>query len=188
METEFKKLLLTYAAFTEEELELILSFFKPVMVKKNQFILNQGSVSKAYYYIYIGGIRTFFIDRKGGEKTRYVMLENGLGTTLSSFVNQKPSLEFIQAIDDTQLLAISRDKFYELVEKIDAWKIFYTKILEDAYTYQNKKIESLVTLTANQRYHQLLTERPEYVQRLSNKMLASYLDMREETLSRLKSM
>lgn len=188
MEKEFKKLLLTYAAFREEELELILSFFKPIEVKKNQFLLSQGSVCKEYYYINIGGIRTFFIDRQGSEKTRYVMLENGLGTTLSSFVNQKPSLEFIQAIDDSQLLAISRDKFYQLVEIMDTWKIFYFRILEDAYTYQNRKIETLVTRTAKQRYQQLLAERPEYVQRLSNKMLASYLDMREETLSRLKSM
>lgn len=188
MEKEFKKRLFTYAAFTEEELELILSFFKPVVVKKNEFLLNQGSVCKEYYYMHTGGIRTFFIDRNGCEKTRYVMLENGLGTTLSSFVNQEPSLEFIQAIDDSKLLAISRDKFYQLVETMDSWKIFYAKILEDAYTYQNKKIETLVTLTAKQRYQQLLAERPEYIQRLSNKMLASYLDMREETLSRLKSM
>jgi CRP-like cAMP-binding protein len=56
-----------------------------------------------------------------------------------------------------------------------------------AYLYQNKKIENLVTLSAKQRYDKLLTETPIYVQRLSNKILASYLDITQETLSRLKS-
>jgi TRAP-type mannitol/chloroaromatic compound transport system substrate-binding protein len=70
---------------------------------------------------------------------------------------------------------------------MENWKNFYQKILEKAYSFQNRKIETLVTLTAKQRYEQLLTENPAFVQRLSNKVLASYLDMREETLSRLKS-
>ena len=67
------------------------------------------------------------------------------------------------------------------------WKIFYQKILEMAYSFQNRKIEQIVTLTAKQRYDNILKENPILIQRLSNKMLASYLDIREETLSRLKS-
>ncbi len=56
-----------------------------------------------------------------------------------------------------------------------------------AYTFQNKKIESLVTLSAKQRYEQLMQENPAIIQTLSNKIVASYLDMAQETLSRLKS-
>ncbi len=67
------------------------------------------------------------------------------------------------------------------------WKIFYQRILEMAYSFQNKKIEGLVTLSAKQRYELLLKETPILVQKLSNKILASYLDIAQETLSRLKS-
>jgi hypothetical protein len=56
-----------------------------------------------------------------------------------------------------------------------------------AYSYQHEKLQNLTTLTAKQRYDELMKSRPQYVQRLSNKVLASYLDIREETLSRLKS-
>jgi len=56
-----------------------------------------------------------------------------------------------------------------------------------AYSFQNRKIEQLVTLTAKQRYNIVLKENPVLIQRLSNRILASYLDIREETLSRLKS-
>ena len=115
------------------------------------------------------------------------MLDNQIGTTLSSFISQKKSIEFIEALEDTELLAIGRDDFYRLVKEISNWKNFYLQILENAYSFQNRKIETLVTLTAKQRYEQLLTENPIFIQRLSNKVLASYLDMREETLSRLKS-
>ncbi len=65
--------------------------------------------------------------------------------------------------------------------------ICYWKMLEMAYCFQNRKIEELVTLTAKQRYDNVLNENPILIQRLSNRVLASYLDIREETLSRLKS-
>lgn len=176
-----------YADFDERELDQIVSFFKPKSVKKNSILLHEGSVCREFYYTHTGGIRTFFIDKKGREKTRFVILDNHLGTTLTSFISQKPAFEFIQAIDDTELLTISHPDFYHLNREIENWKIFYQKILELAYTFQNRKIESLVTLSAKQRYEQLLKENPVYIQRLSNKILASYLDIREETLSRLKS-
>jgi CRP-like cAMP-binding protein len=115
------------------------------------------------------------------------MLDNQIGTTLLSFISQKPSIELIEALDDTDLLAINHNDFYRLVKEIDSWKNFYLRILEEAYSFQNRKIGGLVTLTAKQRYEQLLTEKPILIQRLSNKVLASYLDIREETLSRLKS-
>ena len=187
MKDKLKILLKKFADFDEQELDRIVGFFKPKSVKKNSSLLQEGSVSREFYYIHTGGIRTFFIDKKGYEKTRYIMLDNHIGTTLSSFISQKPSFEFIEALDDTDLLAINYQDFYRLNREIDNWKTFYQKILELAYSFQNRKIESLVTLTAKQRYEQLLKESPVFIQRLTNKVLASYLDMREETLSRLKS-
>ena len=187
MKSKIRLLLQTFANFDERELDQIINFFHPKSVKKNSILLNQGSVSKELYYVYTGSIRTFFVDKNGFEKTRYVILENNIGTTLASFITQNPSFEFIEAIDDSELLVISHHDFYKLNKELDNWKIFYRKILERAYSFQNRKIESLVTLTAKQRYEQLLKENPVLIQRLTNKMLASYLDMREETLSRLKS-
>jgi CRP-like cAMP-binding protein len=187
MTNKLKILLQNFANFDERELEQIVSFFKPKSVKKNDILLHEGNVSREFYYVHTGGIRTFYIDKKGYEKTRFVLLDNQIGTTLYSFISQKPSIEFIEALDDTELLAISYQDFYRLIKEIENWKNFYQKILEKAYSFQNRKIETLVTLTAKQRYEQLLTENPVFVQRLSNKVLASYLDMREETLSRLKS-
>lgn len=184
---KLKMVLKMFADFDEHELDTIVACFKAKSVAKNSMILNEGSTCKEFYFIHTGCIRTFFMDRNGHEKTRYIMLDNHIGTALTSFISQKPSIEIIEALDHTELLAINYSDFYRLNKEIDEWKNFYQRILEMAYSFQNKKIEQLVTLTAQQRYDNLIKETPGLVQSLSNRVLASYLDIREETLSRLKS-
>jgi len=176
-----------FADFDQQELDQIVSCFKQKFVTKNSILLHEGNTCKEFYFIHTGCIRIFFIDKNGHEKTRYVMLDNYIGTALTSFISQKPSIEFIEALDDTELLVINHSDFYRLNKEMDSWKNFYQRILEMAYSFQNRKIEQLVTLTAKQRYENVLKENPALIQRISNKVLASYLDIREETLSRLKS-
>jgi CRP-like cAMP-binding protein len=184
---KLKILLRAITDFDEAQLDKIVFCFKPKSIKRNSIILHEGEICKEFYFIHKGCIRTYFIDKNGHEKTRYVMLDCSIGTALTSFISQKPSFEFIEALEDSELLVISHQDFYRLNNEIDNWKIFYQRILEMAYSFQNRKIEALVTLTAKERYDQLLKENPAFIQRLSNKVLASYLDVREETLSRLKS-
>jgi CRP-like cAMP-binding protein len=186
--TEKLKYLLKYITdFDEQQLDKIAKCFKPKSVKRNTILLSQGEVCKEFYYVHRGCIRTFFISKKGQEKTRYIMLDCSIGTALTSFITQKPSFEFVDALEDTELLAISHKDFYQLNKEVLQWKEFYQKILEMAYSFQNKKIEGLVTQSAKQRFEQLIEENPVLIQRLSNKVLASYLDVTQETLSRLKS-
>jgi len=187
MYDEFKSFLKYFIDFDDEELNKITECFNPKSVKKNTVLLSQGDVCNKFYYVGSGCIRTGFITKEGHEKTRYVMCDPSIGTALTSFISQKPSFEFIDALEDTELLVISYEDFYKLNAEMTNWKVFYQRILEMAYSFQNKKIESLVTLSAKQRYELVLKETPFLVQRLSNKILASYIDVSQETLSRLKS-
>jgi len=115
------------------------------------------------------------------------MSDNFVGTALTSFITQKPSFELLDALEDTTMLSISHNDFYKLAAELPQWKDCYQKMLEMAYTFQNNRLESLVTLSARERYAQVLQHNPALIQRLTNKVLASYLDIREETLSRIKS-
>ncbi|MFZ5978983.1 MAG: Crp/Fnr family transcriptional regulator [Hydrotalea sp. AMD] len=187
MTNKLKTLLKTFADFKESELDCILTFFKPKTAKKSSILLHEGKICKEFYFINTGCIRTHFIDKNGYEKTRYVVLDNQIGTALKSFITQKPSSEFVETLDDTEYLAISYNDFFQLNKELENWKLFYQTILERAYSFQNRKIEALMTQTAKQRYEDLMKRNPELTQRLNNKILASYLDMREETLSRLKT-
>jgi len=76
---------------------------------------------------------------------------------------------------------------YRLNSQMDNWRTSYHRVLAMAYSFQNRRIAQRVTLTAKQRYEIILNENPALIQQVSNKILASYLDIREETLSRLKS-
>ena len=176
-----------FSTFDGQDLDTVIDCFKPRMVKKNEILISAGETAKEFYFIHSGCIRTYFITKQGHEKTRYIMTEPSIGTALTSFISQKPSFEFMDALEKTELLAISHTDFFRLVNELPQWKNFYLKIMEMAYSFQNRKIESLVTLSAKERYNQLIKENPKVVQRVSNKILASYLDVKQETLSRLKS-
>lgn len=187
MKGRLKFLLQHLNHFEDSDLNKIVQCFKPKSVKKNEILLNAGKVCNEFYFVHTGCIRTYFLDKKGVEKTRLLALDCSIGTALTSFISQKPSFEFVEALEDSELLYIHHTDFYKLNKELISWKEFYQNILEMAYSFQNKKIESLVTLNAAQRFQQLMNENPSLIQRVSNKVLASYLDLTPETLSRLKS-
>ncbi|UII19656.1 Crp/Fnr family transcriptional regulator [Fulvivirga ligni] len=155
--------------------------------KKNDYILRSNEVCNYFYFIMKGGARSFYITKSGIEKTRLIAFEDRILTVLQSFTQQQPSLESLQVLEDTVLLGLHRDSFFYLLDKYAEWDRFYRMMLEEAFFFQNKKIENHITLTAQERFDLLLEKRPEFIQRVSNKVLASFLDVREETLSRLKS-
>lgn len=171
----------------DNQIDTIVKCFKPKIVKQNTILLSEGEICKELYFVNIGCIRTYYLTTQGHEKTRYVAFDCSIATSLSSFILQQPSFEFVETLDDSKLFVISHKNFYQLVSEIPQWEKFYRTLLEMAYIYQNKKIENLVTLSAKQRYDKLLKEYPIYIKRLSNRILASYLDIAQETLSRLKS-
>lgn len=171
----------------DNQLDEIIGYFQPKTVKRNSILLSAGETCKELYIVNSGCIRTYYITKQGHEKTRYIAFGGTIVTSLASFISQQPSFEFLEAIEVAELFIIRHDDFNKLLVKIPAWETFYRKILEMAYIYQNKRIENLVTLTAKQRYEKLLKENPFYIQRISNKILATYLDITQETLSRLKS-
>lgn len=187
MTGQLKIVLNTISTFPEEDMERIVACFKPKQVQQGAYLLKNGDTCKEFYFVLEGCIRTYFIDEKGNEKTRYMMPANHIGTALSSFISARPSFELIDALCYTELLAISSQDFYKLNEELMSWKSFYQKILEMAYSFQTRRIESLVTLTAQQRFEQAMQENPSLFRLVSNKTMASYLDMTPETLSRLKS-
>lgn len=172
---------------SDDVLNEIVKHFKPLSVKKSAVLLSQSEVCHNFYFVHTGCLRTYYLTQQGNEKTRYIATEGTVITSLTSFISLQPSFEFIDALENADLLVISRVNFFRLVKDVREWAEFYRRLLEFAYIYQNKKIENLVTLSAGERYNLVIKEHPAYTQRLSNKILASYLDVTQESLSRLKS-
>jgi len=187
MKQQLQTVLEKFIPANEPQFTAILNAYKPQFYKRGDKLLAAGTISNQFFFIAQGSIRVYFLTPQGHEKTRHIGLENTIMTSLSSFIAQQPSVEIIEAMEDTHVMAISRAEFYHFVDTCRPWELFYRRILEIAYTSQTKRIENRTTLSAQQRFNLAMQETPEYFQRVSNRIMASYLDITQETLSRLKS-
>ena len=170
-----------------QEMDTIISYFKPASPKKNELLVTHGQTSQRTFFVGKGCLRIFFINEDGQDATRYFAFENQFATALVSFITGQPSLEFIQAVEKSELLVITQKDFYHLLNIVPQWEKFYRSYLEKAYVNNTNRLMSFVTLDAVKRYKELLEQNPIVVRRLPNKIVASYLNISQETLSRLKS-
>ncbi|WP_282035944.1 Crp/Fnr family transcriptional regulator [Saccharicrinis aurantiacus] len=175
--------------FTDADNEIpeVVQYFKPLKVAKDELLLESGMVCHSLYFIVSGSLKTSFIDAKGQETIRHVSFENQFLSSLHSFIKQTASTEFIYAIEASELQFISYNDFQKLISRTTLFRDFYIKMLETTYLNNHWRIETFLRLSAKERYEYLLTHKKEMVQRLSNKNLASYLGITQESLSRIKA-
>lgn len=171
----------------EKQLGIVLSSFKLVTVKKNELLLEKGTVSDRLFFINKGCLRLFYSNDDQSISTRFMAFENTFLTSIVSFISREPALEYIQAVENSELLVISYYDFCYLRQTIPEWDKMYIHIIEYGLTVITSKLNSLLTKNATERYRNLLKNNPELIQRLSNSNLAAYLNISPETLSRLKS-
>ncbi|WBX75768.1 Crp/Fnr family transcriptional regulator [Tenacibaculum ovolyticum] len=171
----------------DDDLKIVLSHFKTIKKSKNETLLSNGKNSQVSYFVNKGCLRLFYLDELGKDVTRYIAFENQFATELVSFITNQPAQESIQVIENSELLYITHEDFRHLMKIIPKWKDFYNTYLEKAYVNNSKRLISFTTLNASERYKQLFQINPNIVKRLPNKIVASYINISQETLSRIKS-
>ncbi|MBO0931942.1 Crp/Fnr family transcriptional regulator [Fibrella aquatilis] len=171
---------------TAAELADICLHFTPCQAPKGTLLVYEGAICQQYPFVNQGALRMYFVDRNGHEQTRYFALEGSFGSALASFIYEEPAVEFVEALEPVSLLLIRRPAFYHLVDTVPAFAFVYREILEQAYRASVKRIGSFMAMDARQRFEWVLANQPHLLQRVSGRILASYLDMTPETLSRLK--
>ena len=172
---------------TEEQWAFVLNCYKPKVTKRNEILLEKGQVSNHLHFIAKGCLRIFLIDEQGQEATRFLLFEGQMGTAFPSFVLRQPSAAAIQCVEPSELLMINHSDYQVLMDEVPGWEKMSRLNLEIAYINAIERIESLITMDARHRYDILLKQNPIIVQRLPNKIVADYLGISQETLSRLKS-
>ncbi|PTT15781.1 Crp/Fnr family transcriptional regulator [Flavobacterium sp. HMWF030] len=187
MKTILAGLINNKITINEEQLDEILSSFKLFKVSKNQLLLRENEIADRIFFINKGCLRLYYSNSDTSKSTRFMAFENTFLTSIVSFISREPSLEFIEAVENSELLVISHHDFFRLRETIPQWDKMYIYILEYGLTVITSKLTSLLTQNASERYKNLLKNNPELVQRLSNVNLAAYLNISPETLSRIKS-
>lgn len=168
-------------------IDLFCSRFHLKITKRNELLLQAGEVNPNMYFVNTGCLRVYMLDEQGRESTRFLVFEGRFGTAFPSFTLQEPSLAYIQSLEPSELLYISRKDFCELFDIIPGWERAYRINLEQDYIDSIKRIESLITMDALERYSMLMDNSATLIQRLPSKIIADYLGVSQETLSRLKS-
>lgn len=167
-------------------LEEVITYFKPMQLKRNEYLLREGELCRHCYFIVEGAIQVFTVDAAGNETTRDFILEEQWLMEINSFLQQIPSKEFFRTIEPTSILSISREHFMELSARFPQFKKMYRQILELSYSNSVYRINTFVSMGALERLRWMMDNQPKLFTRLSSKMIASYLGISPETYTRLK--
>ena len=157
---------------------------KTISVERNEFLKVKGSIDTNAYFVESGSLRVFVLDEYEEQIIRFGYKEN-LIVSLDSFLTNKPSVFFIQAIKKTVLRVITKQQIDHFLESENN-RILWMKILENLVLQQMEREVDILTNSPKERYQRVLKRSPQLFQEIPNRYIANYLRMSAETLSRLK--
>lgn len=173
----------------KEVIEAIIPFFYQVKYPKNYHLLRQEQYSGAIWYLAQGAARYYHIDKKGRDRTIWFSFKQDFITAdAPTLFGQVPAKESIQLTEDSLLFYIDYQNVRKLLEKYHSFTLWYIHVLERFYIPQlEDRIADLQFLNAQERYLKLLEQFPGITNRVNLGHIASYLNITQETLSRIRA-
>jgi len=182
---KLKEFLLNIYHFSDEDLDMALGCFYQENFKKGDYFLNAGKICNKISFVESGLFRLFYqVD--GEEKIMLFFAENEFMTDYFGFLTQSPSIRPIQALEDSIVYSIERKQLNLLFDKSKSWERVGRKLAESAYVTSVLKANRLLHDDYDTRLKTFIEESPTLIQRVPQYMIASYLNMTPETLSRVK--
>ena len=176
-----------HIAITEDEFEFCKTIFIPKKLRKRQYLLQAGDVCRYTAFVEKGMLRTFTVDEKGNEPILQFSMEGWWVTDLYSFLTDEPSRYNIEALEDCELLLITRPSWDILLEKVPAFERYFRILIQNNLIATQRRLISSMTETAEEQYTKLIDNFPTCLQRVPQHMIASFLGITPETLSRIRS-
>lgn len=186
MTTLLQQNIAKHVVLSDKETEQFCNLFKPHSIRKKQFILQEGDTCTFEAFVTKGLFRVYHLDQNGFEQVLYFAMEDWWITDIDSFTTQRPSQLFIEALEDSEVLLISKqdkDLAYETIPAIE--KLFRIMTQKTHVALQRRMIDYLGK-TADQRYIDFSEKYPSLAQRLSNIQIAAYLGISHEFLSKIR--
>ena len=173
-------------AFTHEELEKIKTYLTPKKLRKKQYLLQEGDECKYIAFVEKGVLRSYTINEKGGEHIIQFALEGWTISDLNSFINGEGATYNIDALEDAELVLISKASHEEMLKRIPRYETYMRLQLTGAYIAMQRRLTSIISLSLEERYTNFLAVYPDIAQRVPQHMIASYMGLTPETLSRVR--
>lgn len=169
----------------EAELQSLISIAEHKEYSKGEFLTREGNVENYVFFILEGGVRIYCLEN-GEELSLDFFFEGSFTNSFMSFLLREKSVVNVQAFTDTRVIRIPHDQIQELYTDSLNFNKLGRMIAESLYVRRTKRQLSFITHSAKERYHALMADHPEFIQRIPLKYLASFLGINPETLSRIR--
>ena len=176
----------TSVPLNEEEFELIKKVYLPKRIRRRQYLLQEGEVCRQMAFIVKGAMRQYAVDQDGEDNIINFGIENWWMSDRESFLMETPSKYNIDAQEDSDVLLVTKEANEDLRNRIPAMQQLFRMLDEKHYIASQKRIKAAISLTAEERYNELMNTYPEFLQRFPQHMIASYLGISPETLSTIR--
>ncbi|ASU32190.1 Crp/Fnr family transcriptional regulator [Mucilaginibacter xinganensis] len=184
MSAGLKNFITQYTQLETAELDNIVSRFKSRKVKKNDFLLSEGDTCKDLVFVQEGCLRLYYVANEI-EVSVWFAFKNSSAIDIYSFISEKPSGYFLQAIEDSEILYLPKTELNKLYHTHPKMQEMMRCFWEDAMLTLLDRFTALQRDSAEQRYLNLLTQ-PPYIQKIPQKYLASFIGVTPTSLSRIR--
>ena len=174
------------APLSDAEFAIFRQFVKPVLVPKRQFFLLEGEESNRFGFVVSGCLRSYSIDAKGEEHTMQFAPEDWWISDPYSFLTGQFSTLNIDALEDTALWVIHRSDMEELYARVPAFERFMRLLLQSRYVALQERVNAALSESAAEKYDHFLRKYHALAQRVPQHLIASYLGIKPESLSRVR--
>ena len=173
-------------SITDEEFNYFQNLFIPKKMRKRQYLLQEGDVCKYQAFVEKGILRSYTIDEKGHEHILQFASEAWWMADLSSYLTDEPSFLNVDAIEEAELLLITKNSWEEAMQKIPKLEHYFRIILQNHLVATQKRLLQSLSETAEEKYVRFIKTYPDCLQRVPQHMIASFLGIKRETLSRVR--
>ena len=184
--TLFFKKLNEKISLTRQEEDIIKGLVYIKKIRKKQFLLQAGDTCKLLTFVEAGALRAFSVNEKGQEHIIRFALEGQTISDLNSFMAGEPSAYNIEALEDSVLIGITKCAWEEIQKLVPKYETYIRLELITAYSAMQHRITALISFTPEEAYNYFISLYPNIAQRVPQHMIASYLGLTPETLSRVR--
>lgn len=171
---------------SEPDKELIVSFVRERKIKKGQFLVHEGAVSRCTNFVNEGSVRTYFVELNGQEHIVQFAIEGWWISDLNSFIQQVPATFNVQAIEDCIVLELPYENLEKLYENVPKMERYFRILTQRAFVAFQQRVLQNISMTAEDRYLAFLKKHPKIELRIPQRLVASYLGISPEFLSKIK--
>lgn len=178
--------ILNKVSLTEQEKEIIQPFFTPKKLRKRQYLIQEGEPCRFFAFVGEGLLRSYNVDDKGHEHMIFFATAGYWITDMYGFTTGGHAIFNVDALEDADLLLLSRENFETLTVQVPAMDRYFRMLFQNSLVTKEFRLVSNHTHTAEEKYLHFVQSHPHLVQRLPQNLIASYLGLSPETLSRIK--